>query len=289
MADSEKHSRLSGAVDDAGLVGTVSVDRVVSAIASYGMWALTLGIVVFLWLPLALIIVLSFMQNSVGLFPFEGVTLGNYVSLFTNESLMAAAQQSAIVATTAASVATLVGVPLGFAIARRTFRGRSTLRGVVILPILMPGIIMGISMLILFRVVGISPGFLTTVLAHSVYGLPFIVLPVTARLAVFDRKLEEGARDLGADGRTVLRDVTLPIISPAIAAGFVFAWLRSFEDFIRVFFVGGTMDALTKEMYGMVVYSQGTEAMDPMATVIVVVVSVALAIAISFRDILEYV
>jgi spermidine/putrescine transport system permease protein len=87
----------------------------------------------------------------------------------------------------------------------------------------------------------------------------------------------------------VLKDVTLPIISPAIAAGFVFAWLRSFEDFIRVFFVGGTMDALTKEMYGMVVYSQGTEAMDPMATIIVLVVSAALAVAINFRDILEYV
>lgn len=289
MADSEKHGRLSGLINQSELTGTVSVDRFVSAIASYGMWALTLGIIVFLWLPLLLIIVLSFMENSVALFPYEGVTFANYVSLFTNASLLGAAQQSAIVATTSATVATLVGVPLGFAIARYAFRGRSILRGLVILPILMPGIIMGISLLILFRVVGLSPGFFATVLTHSVYGLPFIVLPVVARLAVFDRKLEEGARDLGADGRSVLTDVTLPIISPAIAAGFVFAWLRSFEDFIRVFFVGGTMDALTKEMYGMVVYSQGTEAMDPIATLIVVVVGAALAIAINFRNILEYV
>lgn len=288
MADSEGHSRLSRLVGEPGLTGTVSVDRVVSAIASYGMWALTIGIIVFLWLPLSLIVVLSFMESSV-LFPFEGVTLANYVSLFTNASLLGAARQSAIVATTSAAVATLIGVPLGFTIARRTFRGRSVLRGLVILPLLMPGIIMGISLLILFRVIGFSPGFFGTVLAHSVYGLPFIVLPVTARLAVFDRKLEEGARDLGADGSGVLKDVTLPIISPAIAAGFVFAWLRSFEDFIRVFFVGGTMDALTKEMYGMVVYSQGTEAMDPMATLIVVVVASALAVAINLRDILEYI
>jgi spermidine/putrescine transport system permease protein len=178
---------------------------------------------------------------------------------------------------------------MGFAITRHSFRGRSILRGLVIVPLLMPGIIMGISILILFRVVGLPSGFLATVLTHSVYGLPFIVLPVIARLAVFDRKLEEGARDLGASNRSVLTDVTLPIISPAIAAGFIFAWLRSFEDFIRVFFVGGTMDALTKEMYGMVVYSQGTEAMDPMATIIVLVVSIALAVAINFRDILEYV
>jgi spermidine/putrescine transport system permease protein len=288
MADSEKHSRLSRLVGEPGLVGTVSVDRVVSAVASYGMWALTLGIIAFLWLPLSQIVVLSFTENSV-LFPFEGVTLGNYVSLFTNEGLLAAARQSAFVATVSAGVATLIGVPLGFAIARHSFRGRSLLRGLVILPLLMPGIIMGISLLILFRVVGLPAGFFGTVLAHSVYGLPFIVLPVVARLAVFDRNLEEGARDLGANGRGVLKDVTLPIISPAIAAGFVFAWLRSFEDFIRVFFVGGTMDALTKEMYGMVVYSQGTEAMDPMATIIVLVVSAALAVAINFRDILEYV
>ncbi|MEZ3163382.1 ABC transporter permease [Halorubrum sp. RMP-47] len=267
---------------------TLSVDRVISTFVSYGMWALTIGIVVFLWLPLSQIIALSFTENSV-LFPLGGVTLQNYVSLFTNESLLAAARQSALVATVSAAVATLIGVPLGFALARHSFRGRSALRGLVIVPLLMPGIIMGISLLVLFRVVGLSSGFFTTVLAHSVYGLPFIVLPVVARLAVFDRKLEEGARDLGADGRSVLQDVTLPIISPAIAAGFVFAWLRSFEDFIRVFFVGGTMDALTKEMYGMVVYSQGTEAMDPMATIIVLIVSIALAIAINLRDILEYV
>jgi len=288
MSDSEKYSRLSRLVGEPRITGAVSVDRIVSAAASYGMWALTLGIIAFLWLPLSQIVVLSFTENSV-LFPFEGVTLGNYVSLFTNEGLLAAARQSAFVATVSAAVATLIGVPLGFAIARHSFRGRSVLRGLVILPLLMPGIIMGISLLILFRVVGLPAGFLGTVLAHSVYGLPFIVLPVVAQLAVFDRNLEEGARDLGANGRGVLKDVTLPIISPAIAAGFVFAWLRSFEDFIRVFFVGGTMDALTKEMYGMVVYSQGTEAMDPMATIIVLVVSAALAVAINLRDILEYV
>ena len=288
MSDSEKYSRLSRLVGEPRITGAVSVDRIVSAAASYGMWALTLGIIAFLWLPLSQIVVLSFTENSV-LFPFEGVTLGNYVSLFTNEGLLAAARQSAFVATVSAAVATLIGVPLGFAIARHSFRGRSVLRGLVILPLLMPGIIMGISLLILFRVVGLPAGFLGTVLAHSVYGLPFIVLPVVARLAVFDRNLEAGARDLGANGRGVLKDVTLPIISPAIAAGFVFAWLRSFEDFIRVFFVGGTMDALTKEMYGMVVYSQGTEAMDPMATIIVLVVSAALAVAINLRDILEYV
>src|SRR6056297_1625728 len=288
MSDSEKYSRLSRLVGEPRITGAVSVDRIVSAAASYGMWALTLGIIAFLWLPLSQTVVRSFTENSV-LFPFGGVTLGNYVSLFTDEGLLAAARQSAFVATVSAAVATLIGVPLGFAIARHSFRGRSVLRGLVILPLLMPGIIMGISLLILFRVVGLPAGFLGTVLAHSVYGLPFIVLPVVARLAVFDRKLEEGARDLGADGRAVLKDVTLPIISPAIAAGFVFAWLRSFEDFIRVFFVGGTMDALTKEMYGMVVYSQGTEAMDPMATIIVLVVSAALAVAINLRDILEYV
>ncbi|CDK38424.1 Spermidine Putrescine ABC transporter permease component potC (TC_3.A.1.11.1) [Halorubrum sp. DM2] len=288
MSDREKYSWLSQIVGEPGLTESVSVDRIVSAVASYGMWVLTIGVIVFLWLPLSQIIVLSFTENSV-LFPLGGVTLQNYVSLFTNEGLLMAARQSAFVATVSASIAALIGVPMGFAITRHTFRGRSILRGLVIVPLLMPGIIMGISILILFRVAGLPSGFFATVLTHSVYGLPFIVLPVIARLAVFDRKLEEGARDLGAGSRSVLTDVTLPIISPAIAAGFIFAWLRSFEDFIRVFFVGGTMDALTKEMYGMVVYSQGTEAMDPMATIIVLIVSIALAVAINFRDILEYV
>ncbi|ESP90164.1 ABC transporter permease [Candidatus Halobonum tyrrellensis] len=259
-------------------------------VATYGLYLFAGVTIAFLWLPLLFIVVLSFGVNSSSLVPFEGFTLANYVDLFTNASLMSASFQSFVVATTSAVVATALGVPAAFALARYSFRGKEAFRSLVILPLLIPGVIMGIDMLIFFQsVIDLPLGFFTTVATHSVFGLPFIVLPVAARLLTFDRSIEESARDLGADPLTVMRDVTLPVVAPAVAAGFVFAWLRSFEDFTRAFFVSGTMDLLTKSMYSLVVYGQNANVMKPMATVLIVLVGVALLVAMNIGQVSKYV
>lgn len=258
--------------------------------AKYGLYLFAGATIAFLWIPLLFIVFLSFGVNSSTLVPFEGFTVGNYVDLFTNSSILGASVRSFVVATTSAVLATLLGVPAAFALARYSFRGKEAFRSLVILPLLIPGVIMGIDMLIFFRsVMDLPLGFLTTVATHSVFGLPFIVLPVAARLLTFDRSIEESARDLGADPIEVMRDITLPVVSPAIAAGFVFAWLRSFEDFTRAFFVSGTMDLLTKSMYGLVVYGQDANVMKPMATIIIVLVGLALVVAMNVGQVTKYV
>jgi ABC-type spermidine/putrescine transport system permease subunit II len=145
------------------------------------------------------------------------------------------------------------------------------------------------ALLIYFRsVLGITPGIGTILLTHGVYGFPFVLLVVTARLYSFDTALEEAARDLGAGPITTFRDITLPIIAPAVTAGFVFAWLRSFEDFIRVFFVRGTIDVLTTTMYSMIQYGASTK-MNAISSIIVIAIAIILTIGILLGNLNNFV
>lgn len=243
--------------------------------------ALTLA---FLWLPLVFIIALSFAENASTLFPFRGLTLDHYVATLTDGDLLRSAANSVAVATTAATAATIVGVLGSFALVRYDVPFGDVFRVGVILPMVVPGVVLGIGLLVYFRtVLGLSPGFLPTVLTHIVYGLPFVVLLVSARLAAFDDQLEDAARDLGADPREAFRDVTLPAIAPAVAAGFLFAWVRSFEEFIRAYFVSGTMDVLTTSMYSMLTYGTAPK-LNVIATLVLFAVAVLLAIAMNTGD-----
>lgn len=260
----------------------------VSKLLNRGLWTFTVAILLFLWLPLLVMIVLSFAENTVTLFPFEGFTLAHYREMLQG-GILRTAGQSAIIATLAATIATVLGVLASFGINRIDFRFKEVFRMLCILPMLIPGIILGIELLIYFNsLLNLQVGFLTIVLTHSVYGIPFVLLPVTARLYTFDRSLEESAQDLGADAIEAFRDVTLPIIAPAIAAGFLFAWLRSFEDFIRVFFVGGSTNVLTVEMYGLIRFGAG-EVLNPASSLIIFIVAILLAVAMNFGNVVDYV
>ena len=104
----------------------------------------------------------------------------------------------------------------------------------------------------------------------------------------FDEFLEEAARDLGADPITTFRDVTFPIIAPAIGAGFLFAWIRSFEDFIRVWFVKGTFDVLTTKMFGMIKHGAAPK-MNAISSLIVFAIAIGLALAMNFGNVTGYV
>ncbi|MEZ3142400.1 ABC transporter permease [Halobaculum sp. MBLA0143] len=254
-------------------------------------------LLVFLWVPLAVMIFLSFARNASTLFPFEGFTLQHYTATFADAGLMRALFNSAQVATLSASIATVLGVLASLALARREFRLEQLFRTFGIVPMIVPGVVFGMAMLIYFRtllsalpVVGdlFVPGFLTLVLTHSVYGFPFVLLLVSARLYTFDESLEEAARDLGAGPLETFRDVTLPVVAPAVGAGFLFAWIRSFEDFIRAFFVKGTMDVLTTSMFSMIKYGAAPK-MNAISSFVVFVVACVLAVAMNLGNVTDYV
>lgn len=278
---------------DVGLFDHRRIERLLRALL-YGVAG---ALLVFLWIPLGIMMVLSFAVNSSTLFPFRGWTLSNYAAAFADADLMIAVWNSMQIATVSATIATIMGVLGSFALARYAFPLKETYRTFGILPMVIPGVVLGIAMLIYFRtllselpLVGSAfvPGFWTVVFTHSVYGLPFVLLIVSARMYTFDEALEEAARDLGADPITAFRDVTLPIMAPAIGAGFLFAWIRSFEDFIRVWFVKGTFDVLTTSMFSMIKHGAAPK-MNAISSAIVFAIAVALAIAMNVGNVTGYV
>lgn len=263
--------------------------RTVERLIRGGLYGVAGLLLVFLWVPLAVMMVLSFAVNSSTLFPFEGITLAHYGATFADSGLMSSLATSMAVATVSAIIATVLGVLASMALARYEFPYRELYRTLGILPMIIPGVIFGIAMLIYFRtLLGVVPGFWTIVLTHSVYGLPFVLLIVTSRMYTFDESLEEAARDLGADPVETFVDVTFPVLAPAIGAGFLFAWIRSFEDFIRAFFVRGTANVLTTSMFSMIKYGTAPK-MNAISTFIVFVVAVLLAVAMNAGDVTSYV
>ena len=267
------------------LVGHTARERAVK----YGLYGVAGALLVFLWVPLTVMIALSFTVNASTFLPFRGFTLAHYAATLTDAALMLSLMNSAVIATIAASIATVLGVLASFALARYDFPYKEAYRTFGILPMVIPGVVLGIALLIYFRtLLGVTPGFWTVVATHSVYGFPFVLLIVTSRLYTFDRSLEEAARDLGADPLETFRDVTLPIVAPAIGAGFLFAWIRSFEDFIRAFFVRGTVDLLTTSMFSMIKYGAAPK-MNAISSLIVFVIAVLLAVAMNVGNVTEYV
>ena len=276
--------------DDAHRTGSGLLDHhTEERLLGRGLYVVAGALLAFLWTPLLVMFFLSFAENASTLFPFKGFTLAHYAATFADRGLMTSLWYSVQIATFSAAIATVLGVLASFALARYDFPLKELYRTFGILPMVIPGIVLGVALLIYFRtLVGMTPGALTIVLTHSVYGFPFVLLIVTARLYTFDRSLEEAARDLGADPLTTFRDVTLPIVAPAIGAGFLFAWIRSFEDFIRVYFVRGTVDVLTTAMFGMIKYGAAPK-MNAVSSFIVFVIAVMLAIAMNVGNVTDYV
>lgn len=256
---------------------------------SHAFTVFAVALLVFLWLPLVVMIVLSFTVNASTLFPFRGFTLSHYAATFADTGLLLALWNSVQIATVSASIATVLGVLASVALVRYEMPGKQLYRTFGVLPMIIPGVIFGIALLIYFRTLlpVIEPGVIAVILTHSVYGFPFVLLIVTARLYTFDRSIEEVARDLGAGPVATFREITLPIVAPAIGAGFLFAWIRSFEDFIRVFFVRGTANLLTTSMFSMIKYGAAPK-MNAISTFVLFVVAIALAVAMNAGSVTGY-
>jgi spermidine/putrescine transport system permease protein len=193
----------------------------------------------FLYGPIAIIALLSFNKSEVTGLPFLGATTRWYHVVFSRSDLMAALFNSIVVGILSAASATIIAFLLGLAFRRRFF-GQRIVLGLVLLPIVMPGIIGGIVLLIFFGYLGIRPGLYTTVLvAHINWVLPFVFLTLNARLQGLDPALEEAAADLGARTHQVMLRIILPIVRPALIATVLFAFSLSFDEFVRTLFVIG--------------------------------------------------
>jgi len=193
----------------------------------------------FLYGPIAVIALLSFNSSEVTGLPFVRATTHWYEVVFARPDLMSALFNSICLGFIAAAIATAMAFFLGLSF-RRNFVGQRLVLGLILLPIVLPGILGGIVLLIFFGYLGIRPGLYTTVLvAHINWVLPFAFLTLNSRLQGFDRALEEAAMDLGARTHQVMARVVLPMISPALVATLLFSFSLSFDEFIRTLFVMG--------------------------------------------------
>ncbi|HEX2766744.1 MAG TPA: ABC transporter permease [Candidatus Limnocylindria bacterium] len=209
-------------------------------------------VVLYLFLPIAVMIVFGFNDN-VGRFNFtwQGFTLEHYANVFTSQPRM---NQALLVSLGVAAVSTLVattlGTLIGLALTRYEFRGRGPLNLLIFLPIASPEVVLGASLLALFVSAGMSLGFLTILIAHIMFNISFVVVTVRARIAGFNRSLEEAAMDLGADELTTFRKVTFPLIFPGILAAALLAFALSIDDFVITQFTAGQTVTFPLWVYG---------------------------------------
>lgn len=193
----------------------------------------------FLYLPIVLLVVFSFNDSKL-VTVWGGFSTRWYGELFRNQGLMDAAWVTLRVGFISATAATVLGTLAALALTRYTrFRGRVLFSGMVFAPLVMPEVITGLSLLLLFVAIGLDRGFFTVTLAHITFTMCFVAVVVQSRLMSFDRSLEEAAMDLGAPPVKTFFQVTLPVIAPAIVSGWMLAFTLSLDDLVISSFASG--------------------------------------------------
>jgi spermidine/putrescine transport system permease protein len=206
------------------------------ALSAYATLAL-----LYLFLPIGVVIAFSF-NDPKGRFNFtwDGFTLKNWTHPFGVPGIGSALRLSLEIAAIASIVATVMGALMALSLARYAFRGRGLVNTLIFLPMTTPEIVMGSSLLTLFLNQNVATGFGTILIAHIMFNISYVVVTVKARLAGFDRHLEEAAMDLGADQWVTFRKVTLPLIAPGVMAAGLLAFALSIDDFVITYFNAGS-------------------------------------------------
>jgi|AntDeeMetageno50_2_1112565.scaffolds.fasta_scaffold00549_6 spermidine/putrescine transport system permease protein len=198
----------------------------------------------FLYAPIFILILFSFEKGTFSVLPWNGFTLNWYQEMVTDRRLIQATFNSLQIGVVVTAGATVLGTLGAIALVRGSFRRKGLFRAIIIAPMTIPGLILGIALLIWFNVLGFSRSLLTVMIGQLVFVTPFVLITVSARLRGFDPELEEAARDLGATKWQTYRRVTLPLLMPGIISGALFAFTLSFDDFLIAFFTSGVENTL---------------------------------------------
>lgn len=233
----------------------------------------------FLYLPILLLVIYSFNESRL-VTVWGGFSTRWYRALLQNQALLDAAWVTVRVALLSASAATVLGTMAAVALTRSgRFRGRTLFSGMIYAPLVMPEVILGLSLLLMFVAIGFDRGFWTVTLAHTTFAMCFVAVVVQARLTAFDSSLEEAALDLGAPPLKAFLLVTLPLVFPAVVAGWMLAFTLSLDDLVIASFTTGP-GATTLPMR---IYSQVrlgvTPEINAISTILIGVVAAAVVLA----------
>jgi spermidine/putrescine transport system permease protein len=232
------------------MAGEVEVLSGRARVARALLSAYALAIYVFLFFPIVLLVLFSFNANRYGTFPITGWTLTWYRQAFADYQVQDAVSTTLRVGLQVTLISTIVGTAAAFPLVRSRLRFREGIRILFILPIMIPGLLIGVSLLVLFTsTFHWQLSTETAVVGQAVYTTPFVILLVAARLQGFDRALERAAADLGANTFQRLRRVVFPLILPAVIAGALFAFTLSLDEFIITYFLIGGHNTLPIFIY----------------------------------------
>jgi spermidine/putrescine transport system permease protein len=213
------------------------------ALSRSGAWILRAFfcfVVLFLYAPIVILLIFSFNDSAVPTFPLSGFTFHWYREFVGNSDLRGALETSAIIAALSSVGAVILGVLSAIALTRRRFRGKSAVSALLLSPLVIPYVVFGISLLLLFHQLGVPRSLLTVVIGHIVISLPYTILVLVPRLDQIDVSLEEAAFDLGASRLRTFRSITLPLILPAVVSAFLIAFTTSFDEYAVASFVVGS-------------------------------------------------
>jgi len=243
-----------------------------------GLTVYYVALLALLYLPIALLLLFSIHDNTILSFPLKGLTLNWYQRVFEISGLLRAARNSLFVALGSSLVATVLGTMVALLVGRFEFRGKVLLVALAVLPLIVPFVVLGVALLLLFAALGLDRSLWTVGIAHTVVGLPYVLLIVSSRLNGFDPHLEEAAMDLGADYPTTLRRIVLPILAPAVLAAFLTAFTVSFDEFALALFLAGPEPTFPVYLYGQLRFANRLPIMIALA-MLLLAATVALAVA----------
>lgn len=208
-----------------------------------------LGTMLFLYIPVAILVLFSFNDSPVTTFPLSGFTWGWYDKVFANEALLTALVNSLIVAVAATTLTILIGVPAALALDRYPFIGKNLFRNTILLPLSLPGIVTGIAMLNFYKQIGLPQSLGAVIIGHATALVGIVVSQVMARLEKVNRNLAEASSDLGADGFETFTRVTLPNIRTAIIGSGLLCFTLSFDEIPVTYFLTGRDITLPMYIY----------------------------------------
>ncbi|MDH2925242.1 spermidine/putrescine transport system permease protein [Nicoletella semolina] len=223
----------------------------------------------YLYIPIIILVINSFNSDRYGL-TWKGFSWNWYERLLANDTLISAALNSVTIAFVSATFATIIGALTAIALYRYRFRGKQFVGGMLFIVMMSPDIVMAVSLLALFMLVGVSLGFWSLLFAHITFCLPYVVITVSSRLNDFDSKMLEAAKDLGASEFTILRKILLPLLLPAIISGWLLSFTISLDDVVVSSFVtSANYEVLPLKIFSLV-KTGVTPEVNALATILII-------------------
>lgn len=252
--------------------------------SSFWLGTYYFGLILLLYLPIALLFLFSVNSSASLSFPIHQLTFDWYRKLFAADAVLRSARNSLIVALGSSLAATMLGTMVAILMLRYKFRGQNILVGLAVLPLIVPYVVLGVALLLLFSVLNIDRSLWTIGIAHTVVALPYTVLIIASRFAGFDASLEEAAMDLGADYPTTLRRIVLPLIFPAMVSAWLTAFTVSFDEFALALFLSGTQPTFPVYLFSQLRFANQLPVMIALAVLLMIGTLALVFIAERFRQ-----